>query len=130
MNDTEINPDVLSTLTRNSSAEAALPCNLSEHALLMIARDLRTVEIIRTTGAHKNPPIARPLYLLSRLFVAESEKLPEGQGCDFAHEDLNYWMQRFQHYIEREIVTRKIDMNCQDDSDELLVEIRQELQSI
>lgn len=128
MNDTDIDPDILSTLTRNDSAEAALPRNLSDSVLLAIARDLRRVEKIRATHGDSNPPIARPLYLLTRLFVAESEKIADGQGCELAHEELNYWMQRFQHYIEREIVSRKIDMVCQEDSDELLVEIQQELE--
>lgn len=128
MNDTDIDHYVLSTLTRNNSAEAALPCNLSETALMAIARDLRIVEMIRATGGDKNPPIARPLHLLSRLFVEESKKLAEGQGCEFPHEELNYWMQRFQHYIEREIVSRKIDMFCKEDSDELLLEIQEELE--
>lgn len=90
MSTPNIDPDILTSLTRNDSAEAALPCNLSEESLLQIAADLRTVELLRANDDDRNPPIVRPLYLLSRLMVAEAKKIAANSECAIPHERLDH----------------------------------------
>lgn len=103
-----------------------MPCNLSEESLLQIAADLRTVELLRANDDDRNPPIVRPLYLLSRLMVAEAKKIAADSECAIPLERLDHWMKRLQHFIEREIVSREIEMPCEADTDELLAEIQEE----
>lgn len=104
-----------------------MPCNLSDAVLLQIARDLRLVEISCTVDESVVPPIAGPLYLLLHMFGAKTDNSHGKRYRVTSISNIELWMQRYMHYVEREIVSRAVKMPCHEDSHDLMAEIQHEL---
>jgi hypothetical protein len=105
--------------------EAALPFNLDGVTLHQIARDLRVIELSGTVDVSIEPALAGPMYLIFHMWQSQSEKLTGKANFQLAKDSLQHWLQRYMFYIEREIVSRAIEMPCQSDSDDLMSEIEQ-----
>jgi hypothetical protein len=106
-------------------AEAALPSNLDDEILYQIARDLRLIEHYATVDENFNPPFAGPLCLIFHMLQSQSQKLKGKQTFELSEDGLTHWVQRYMHFIEREIVSRAINMPCKFDADDLMLEIQQ-----
>jgi hypothetical protein len=119
----------LSELLENGPVEAGLPNHLSDEILLQLARDLRLVERAYELGDDAEAPFEGAAFLVFHLMAKRAEKLYGKPGCSIALERLDHWVERYRHYVEREIVSRAIKMPCQADSDGLLAEIEAEIRS-
>lgn len=106
-------------------AEAALPSNLDDLILYQIARDLRLTELSCTVDDSVEPPLAGPTYLIFHMMQCQSEKLKGKSNFQVTENSLQHWLQRYMYYIEREVVSRAINMPCQLDADDLMSEIQQ-----
>jgi hypothetical protein len=120
----------LSKLIGTGSFETALPCNLTDEVLLQIARDLRTIEISCTIDESVDPPLSGPIYLYSHLLYGQAAKLTGKKVVGFDVGRLDHWMQRYLHYIEREVVSRAVKLKYPPDTDDLIAEIQKEVLAV
>lgn len=118
---------IISKAIESRPAEAALPCNLDEVILHQIARDLRLIELSCTVDDSIEPPLAGPMYLIFHMMISQAEKLKGKSKLEMSEERLRHWMQRYMHYIEREVVARAINMSNQRDAELLMAEIEAEI---
>lgn len=117
----------LSKLIENGKPNAALPCNLSDEVLLQIARDLRIVEISCIFDENIDPPIEGAMLLFLHLMQEQAKELTGTTSFKLNLDSLDHWFQRYMHYVEREIVSRALNIKCQHDNDDLISEIKQEV---
>ncbi len=125
-----IPPTELSTLVaafKMQPAEAAIPSNLDGVILHQIARDLRLIELSMTTDDSVEPPLAGPLYIILHMMRSQSERLRGRPQLAMTEERLHYWLQRYMHFVEREVVARAINMPDRRDAERLLAEIETEI---
>lgn len=120
----------LAKFVGNRSFDAALPCNLTDDILLQIARDLRAIEISCTIDESVDPPLAGPMYLYMHLLHSQAQNLTGKNQCQLDLGRAEHWMQRYLHYIEREIVSRAVKMKYQPDTDDLIAEIQKEVLAV
>jgi len=80
--------DDLANLTTDKTPESALPCNLADDVLQLISNDLKQVALCRSKTVDQYPRRVRTLHLLSRLMLAQSERItgdePFGHGIERA----------------------------------------------
>jgi hypothetical protein len=119
----------LSQLLENGAVEAGLPNHLNDELLLQLARDLRLVERAYEIGDDAEAPFEGAAFLVFHLMAKQAEKLHGKPECSIALERLDHWVERYRHYVEREIVSRAIEMPCQEDAAGLLAEIETEIRS-
>ena len=106
-------------------AEAALPVSLDDLLLHQIARDLRLMERSHMGAEDVKPPLAGPMFLICHILLNEFEKLTGQTEFEFGNDDLQHWLQRYMFYVERELVSRVINVPCEFDSEFLLTEVRE-----
>ena len=119
----------LSRLLEDSPVEAGLPKHLNDEFLLQLARDLRLVERAYEIGDDAEAPFEGAAFLVFHLMAKQAEKLHGKPECSIALERLDHWVARYRHYVEREIVSRAIEMPFPEDSNVLLAEIEAEIRS-
>jgi len=118
---------IIAKVIESGPADSALPCNLDDVILHQIARDLRLIELSCTVDDSIKPPFAGPMYLIAYLMQQQSEKSRGSRQIQLPADRLQHWLQRYMYYIEREVVSRAINMPCQFDAEDLISEIRQSI---
>jgi len=127
MNIPETDLSIIAKVIDSRPAEAALPCNLDDAILYQIARDLRLIELSCTVDDNIEPPLAGPMALVFHMMLSQSERLKGKSDLQMTEEHLRHWLQRYLYYIEREVVSRAIDMPNPHDSECLMSEIEMDI---
>ena len=120
--------DDLTKLTTDATPESALPCNLADDVLQLIARDLKQVALCRTETVDHYPRRVRTLHLLSQLMWAQSEPITGEDRFVMPLVRIDYWMELFQYYVEREILSRANGTSSKADTEELLTDLANEVE--
>ena len=124
----ETDLDSIIELVKNQNAQAALPCNLSEDLLYQIARDSVLVHVAhQSEDDDADAPFEGAMYLVCHLMAMHAEKLYGVAGCKLSLDRLDHWIQRYFHYVERELGHRAKKNPHPEDSEALFAEIDAEL---
>lgn len=119
--------DDLTNLTTDATPESALPCNLADDVLQLISNDLKQAALCRTTTIDAYPRRTNTIHLLSRLILPKLKYITGEEKYEMSWERIDHWMERFQYYIEREILSRANGTSSQEDTEELLEELEDEV---
>lgn len=92
------------------SASAALPCNLSDYWLDLIARDLDTLqEGSEDDGDDEpGPSLSGPLYLILRILMERTG----GESLNVSEEEMYSYFQSYQIEIGLEMVSRRTEVKA------------------
>jgi hypothetical protein len=120
--------DYLANLTTDKTPESALPCNLADDVLQLISNDLKQVALCRTKTVDQYPRRVRTVHLLSRLMLAQSERITGDDRFVMPLVRIDFWMELFQYYVEREILCRANGTSSKADTEELLNDLENEVE--
>lgn len=120
--------DYLANLTTDKTPESALPCNLADDVLQLISNDLKQVALCRTKTVDQYPRRVRTVHLLSRLMLAQSERITGDDRFVMPLVRIDFWMELFQYYVEREILCRANGTSSKADTEELLTDLADEVE--
>ena len=119
--------DDLTNLTTDATPESALPCNLADDVLQLISNDLKQVALCRTTTLDAYPRRTNTIHLLSRLILPKLKHITGEEKYEMSWERIDHLMERFQYYVEREILSRANGTSSQADTEQLLAELEDEV---
>ncbi len=108
----DLPPTDLGQLVRDvADAEAALPRNLSNYWLELIARDLDTLQDGNEDGGPDvaGPSLSGPLYLIIRILEARSR----GEKMEISEEQLYFYFLDYQIEVNLELVSRNTELRAQ-----------------
>ncbi|WP_312325599.1 hypothetical protein [Stenotrophomonas sp.] len=108
----DLPPTDLARLVRDvADAEAALPRNLSNYWLELIARDLDTLQDGDEDGGADiaGPSLSGPLYLIIRILEARSG----GEKMEISEEQLYFYFLDYQIEVNLELVSRNTELRTQ-----------------
>lgn len=120
-------------------AEAAYPSNLDDVILHQIARDFRLVELSATHNDGMKPELSAPqndsmkpslagaMYLICHILLDRTKTLVGDAAVQISEERLWRWLEQYMYYIEREVVSRAINMPNPHDTDLLISEIKSDI---
>lgn len=108
----DLPPTDLARLVRDvANAEAALPRNLSDYWLELIARDLDTLQDVDEGGDADiaGPSLSGPLYLIIRILEARSG----GEKMEISEEQMYLHFLDYQIEVNLELVSRNTELRAQ-----------------
>ena len=115
--------DDLTNLTTDATPESALPCNLADDVLQLISNDLKQVALCRTTTLDAYPRRTNTIHLLSQLILTKLKHITGEEKHEMSYKRIDYWMERLQYYVDRQILSRANGTSSQADTEQLLAEL-------
>ena len=127
MNIPQTDISIIATAVKSLPAEAAFPSRLDDVILHQIARDLRLVELSSSEDYSFEPPLAGPMYLIFHMMRAQTAFLTGDTELQMSEPRLRHWLQRYMYFIEREVVSRAINIPDRHFDNLLMAEIKKDI---